>query len=189
MLIDAYTAPNIKYITSSAENFSKEFEVYFSKVDCIIAASALHWFNQEKFFQECEKLLKKGGLIVIIGSSGKIYPNDEANIVLDGLFSDLKEFFPQNPISNSKNEFKDVKFPYNDLNKINFESKIKTKLIDVFNYFSTFSGVNKYFETYKNDELGIFKNYKNKIIKALNCKDENDEIEVNKNKYMIVNKK
>jgi len=38
-------------------------------IDCITVAQAFHWFNVEKFKQECQRILKRSGKVVLVWNS------------------------------------------------------------------------------------------------------------------------
>jgi ubiquinone/menaquinone biosynthesis C-methylase UbiE len=53
---------NVKFMVGSADDFS--FLVNDS-VDLVTAATATHWFDYEKFFQEALRILKPGGVLAV----------------------------------------------------------------------------------------------------------------------------
>lgn len=62
-LDNAQQATNIEYRITSAE----ETPFNDCSFDLITVAQAFHWFNQEKFFTEAQRLLKPNGLLAIWG--------------------------------------------------------------------------------------------------------------------------
>jgi 2-polyprenyl-3-methyl-5-hydroxy-6-metoxy-1,4-benzoquinol methylase len=194
MLSESIKTENIEYVASDAETFSKNFLQYFEKVDCITCAAALHYFDINSFFIECEKLLKKEGIFVVIGSNStcilaNCFKISEANKDLEDFFKDVSCFYEEKPLEIIKKDYKNVCFPFKDLKRFDFNFLKKTKLIDVINLITTYSGVNKYLVNNKNDEMGFIKKLANNLIKSLNLKNVNDEIEIIKNYYIIANKK
>jgi SAM-dependent methyltransferase len=64
---------NIAVIDGAAENTTLEDQ----SVDFITVATAFHWFDFEKFRQECRRILRPGGLVsLIINSPGSRNPID-----------------------------------------------------------------------------------------------------------------
>ena len=53
---------NIDYMEGSAENIPVEDK----SVDLVVARTAAHWFDLEKFFDEVNKVLKSTGCLVIL---------------------------------------------------------------------------------------------------------------------------
>ena len=39
-----------------------------SSVDLVVTCQALHWYDRVKFYEECKKVLRPGGLLVAYGS-------------------------------------------------------------------------------------------------------------------------
>lgn len=62
-LDNAQRAANIQYRITSAEETPFEDHSF----DLITVAQAFHWFNQEKFFLEAQRVLKPNGLLAIWG--------------------------------------------------------------------------------------------------------------------------
>ena len=53
------------YLCQDACNLSSLFEE--SSVDLISAGLCIHWFDRPKFYAECKKVLRPGGLLVAYG--------------------------------------------------------------------------------------------------------------------------
>lgn len=51
----------IKYQLGNAE----ETNLQNNSVDLITVASALHWLDHDKFFKECDRILKPGGTLAV----------------------------------------------------------------------------------------------------------------------------
>ncbi|MCP4456757.1 MAG: class I SAM-dependent methyltransferase, partial [Cytophagales bacterium] len=71
-----------------------------SSVDLVLAVNTAHWLNLDKYFQECEKVLKPNGIIAIggyalpipklateIGDAG--IANEKANVELKSAISEV----------------------------------------------------------------------------------------------------
>jgi SAM-dependent methyltransferase len=54
--------PKVRYLASPAESCPVEDQ----SVDLILAAQALHWFHFERFFAECRRVLKPGGIVAAL---------------------------------------------------------------------------------------------------------------------------
>lgn len=55
-------AKNVKVINGSAENTGLDAV----SIDCVTAAQAFHWFNKAAFFEECKRILKPAGAVVLV---------------------------------------------------------------------------------------------------------------------------
>ena len=56
---------NVSFVCYDATCLSQIFHEF--SVDLITVAQALHWFDRPKFYEECKKVLKPGGLFVAYG--------------------------------------------------------------------------------------------------------------------------
>jgi ubiquinone/menaquinone biosynthesis C-methylase UbiE len=73
MLAEAPNEPGIRYVEAPAEAIPEADESF----DLITTSLAFHWFDQEKFLGEVQRLLKPGGWLVIYnnGFSGQMKEN------------------------------------------------------------------------------------------------------------------
>ena len=55
----------LTYLCQDACNLSSLFEE--TSVDLISAGLCIHWFDRPKFYAECKKMLRPGGLLVAYG--------------------------------------------------------------------------------------------------------------------------
>ena len=79
-------ASNITFRVGTAESTGLDTE----SMDAVCVAEALHWFNQELFWKEVNRILKPGGIVIIIGYAGsKISGNQIANISFTNLFVNI----------------------------------------------------------------------------------------------------
>lgn len=53
---------NVKVINGSAENTGLDAV----SIDCVTAAKAFHWFNKAAFSEECKRILKPAGAVVLV---------------------------------------------------------------------------------------------------------------------------
>lgn len=63
MLKDAFQNSKINYMIGDAETFSTIIEK--ESIDLITCSTAAHWFDMEKFYDECFKCLKPSGTVAI----------------------------------------------------------------------------------------------------------------------------
>lgn len=56
------SAKNVKVINGSAENTGLDAV----SIDCVTAAQAFHWFNKAAFSEECKRILKPAGAVVLV---------------------------------------------------------------------------------------------------------------------------
>jgi SAM-dependent methyltransferase len=65
MLDQAPAHPNITYRLGCAEQLLAELNPQAGKFDLVSAGSALHWFDQERFYAQCLQLLAEPGLLAV----------------------------------------------------------------------------------------------------------------------------
>jgi SAM-dependent methyltransferase len=65
MLDQAPAHPNIRYRLGFAEQLDAELDPEAGKFDLVSAGSALHWFDQERFYAQCREVLAEPGLLAI----------------------------------------------------------------------------------------------------------------------------
>ena len=65
MLNEAPAHPNVCYRLGFAEELIAELDPEAGKFDLVSAGSALHWFDQQRFYAQCRELLAEAGLLAI----------------------------------------------------------------------------------------------------------------------------
>ena len=65
MLNQAPAHPNVCYRLGFAEELIAELDPEAGKFDLVSAGSALHWFDQERFYAQCHEVLAEAGLLAI----------------------------------------------------------------------------------------------------------------------------
>jgi SAM-dependent methyltransferase len=65
MLDHAEAGPNIGYRLGSAEQLNLAVGEEAGEFDLVSAASALHWFDQDRFYPQCRQVLAPGGLLAV----------------------------------------------------------------------------------------------------------------------------
>lgn len=85
---------NVAYRLGSAEELSTQFEA--NSVDLITVGIALHWFDQKKFFGECRRVLKDGGIVAAYASQPLFWDNKDANdIMFEFLIGTMGSYWPK----------------------------------------------------------------------------------------------
>jgi ubiquinone/menaquinone biosynthesis C-methylase UbiE len=62
-IAQATTPPNVEFAVAPAESCG----LPNASVDAVCVAQALHWFDRRRFFAECERVLRPGGVLVAWG--------------------------------------------------------------------------------------------------------------------------
>lgn len=138
-LKNALNMPNITYQLAAAE------EPIFreGQFDLITVAQAIHWFNFESFYQQAKVTLKPGGVLAVFG-----YGLMNIDIALDAVILKLYEqvlgkywdverrYIEENYTS--------VGFPFEELERQNFEIKTSWTFDELIGYLNTWSALQHY---------------------------------------------
>ena len=136
----AISHPKIKYSVSPAEQTSFENE----SVDLVIVALAIHWFDQEKFFQEVNRVLKPNGVLAVWGYSLLEIEPEINNIIKEDLLKPIDSFWAEGN-RQVMNGYRDLILPFDEIqNTPNFVMKIEWNLNQLLAYLRTWSAVKKY---------------------------------------------
>lgn len=147
----AVSNPKIKYSISSAEQTSFENESF----DLVTVAVAIHWFDQQKFFQEVNRVLKPNGILAI-WSYGLFEIEPEIDkIIFEELLKPIDRFWAEGN-RQVMNGYKDVVLPFDEIqNTPKFTMKIEWNLNQLSAYLRTWSAVKRYITEIGNDPIEI----------------------------------
>lgn len=151
----AYYHPKIKYQIMPAEKISLENK----SIDLIASASAAHWFNLEKFYKECKRLLKPQGRIVIWTYSWPQTENNQINKELIKIKTKLSQHWEKESLLHL-NQYTDLQFPFTTLESPKFKFEMNWSLNQLINFFTTWVCIKKYI--LKIDE-NFLKNTRNRL--------------------------
>lgn len=132
----------INYTVSSAETTLFDDNSF----DLIMVAQALHWFNQEKFFQEAGRVLKPNGILAIFGYGFFEISPDIDTVIYENLLVPIDRFWAKgNRLLMSG--YKDVSMPFNEINiPQNFTIKVEWTLQQLLEYLRTWSAAKLFTE-------------------------------------------
>lgn len=118
--------------------------------DLIMVAQALHWFNQEKFFQEAERVLKPNGILAIFGYAFFEIAPDIDTLIYENLLVPIDRFWAKgNRLLISG--YKDVTMPFEEIIvPQNFAMQVEWTQQQLLEYLRTWSAVKRFTE-----ELGV----------------------------------
>lgn len=79
----------------SRKGSGEDVPVPDSSVDLITCAQSMHWFDMEKFFTECDRVLKPNGCIAAYGNGIPLpcSPNQEIQRVMQEMFMEVGIYF------------------------------------------------------------------------------------------------
>ncbi len=128
--------PNVRYQVSSAHATGlKEHSI-----DLVTVAQAIHWFDNEAFYHEVERVLKPGGVIAAWSYRlPKISP--EVDRIIHTLFDDILADYWENEIQLARQEYRTLLFPFEELPSPEFSFTTIWSFPRLIGYLLTWSGV------------------------------------------------
>lgn len=134
-------APHVRitYRVEPAESTS----LASGSVDLITVATAVHWFDFDRFYQEARRVLKPGGVIAVwTYHSPRINPRMEA--LLDRLELEiLAPYWPER-IRYLREHYQTLPFPFDELSPPPFTMQAKWTLDQLLGFLNTWSAVRRY---------------------------------------------
>ena len=109
--------------------------------DAVLAAQAVHWFDLDGFYQQVQRVLRPGGLIVL---STYAFPRADSKTeeIIQDLVKNLRPWWPEathHPFS----RYESLAFPFEAVDFPAFECKMAWTLTDLLNFLATWSGVSR----------------------------------------------
>ena len=136
----SFSHPKIHYSVCSAEGAPFANQTF----DLITVALALHWFDQQKFFQEAGRVLKPGGILAVFGYGlFEISPALDT-IIQNSLYAQIDRFWARgNRLLMSG--YRDLAMPFQELGTPqSFTMQLEWHLGQLLDYLRTWSAVKLY---------------------------------------------
>jgi ubiquinone/menaquinone biosynthesis C-methylase UbiE len=146
--------PNIDYRVMNAEDALQEPDESF---DLITVATGLHWFDQDRFFKEADRVLKKGGVFAAWAYGFHAPTTPEIDKVLHSYYYEtLKGLWKKNN-QQVWNGYKDVATPFQPITTPKILMQVEWTLEEFLGYTSTWSAVQLYKDQHQADPTLILK--------------------------------
>jgi SAM-dependent methyltransferase len=142
MIAQATPDPRITYRVAEAEDSGLEDH----SVDLVTVASAIHWFNLERFYAEVNRVVKPGGTIVAWTYYTPVFGND-IDAIIYRLAHDILGAYWDERVHYVVDEFHDLPFPFESIEAPRFQTNMRWNMQDLLAYFKTWSSSLKYRET------------------------------------------
>lgn len=139
---------NIEYSLAAEEN-SKLAD---SSVDLVTVAQAFHWFNQEKFFTECERVLKPGGVLAI-WSYGLSKVTESVDRIINHFYSETLNGYWEKERTMVDEGYSQVSLPFRKIQTPVFEIKAEWSLEQLLGYLGTWSAVQTFMKKNEKNPL------------------------------------
>lgn len=151
--------PNIDYRIERAENTS----LPDASVDLIVVAQAIHWFDFEHFYSEVKRVLKKDGVIAIIGYPLLTTENPALNEVITHFYNNIIGSYWDAERRFIDERYTTVPFPFAEFQLPKFEMTYTWKVEQLTGYLSSWSAVGHYQNAKESNPLELVKNPLRKI--------------------------
>lgn len=136
----AFSHPRIRYTKQLAEQ--TDFPDAF--FDCITVGQAIHWFDFERFYAEVKRVLKPGGLLVVLGYGNIEMENPEIIRLVTKLSSEILEDYWDPERCYIDENYQTIPFPFEEIAHPAFEIRSTWKREQLLGYLNTWSSVNHY---------------------------------------------
>jgi len=148
---NAVKRENIHYLVASAE----ENKFTENQFDLITIAQAIHWFNFDKFYAKVRSVLKKGGVIAVIGYA--LLEIDEAtDAVVQKLYLDILGPYWDKEREYINQKYTTIPFPFDEIKSDRqFAQVMEWSPDDLMNYMNTWSAVQHYIEKNKSNPVKL----------------------------------
>jgi len=148
-LSHAIQRSNISYHLEPAEKSS----LPDNSVNAITVATALHWFNRPLFYQEADRVLKKGG-ILFVWSYGGCRINTAIDKIIDHFnFEQLEPYWHDGAKMNWRDKYQSIRLPFEEITTPDFISQHHYTLEEVMNYMFSWSGVQNYIQQHQSNPI------------------------------------
>ena len=149
---NAFHKENIIYKIENAEESSIET----STVDLVTVATAIHWFNIPKFYEQVERVLKPGGVLAVWSYAGCTINTELDKLMNVFAFDFLANYWPVETQMNWKDKYVHLPFPYRLIDSPDFFCETEFSLKDLINYMFSWSGVQQYIKQHGENPLEDF---------------------------------
>ena len=119
----------------------------------VTVALAIHWFDQEKFFQEVERVLKPKGILAVWGY-GRLEVEPEIDeIITKNLLEPINRFWASGN-HQLRNGYRDLVLPFDEIIiPKTFSMMAEWNLQQLLEYYRTWSAVKRYSAELGNDPV------------------------------------
>ena len=140
-ILHAQPHSQIKYIVSSAEYSPFKTQ----SLDAIVSATAVHWFDFNKFYKEVRRVLKPNGILAV-WCYGWIHVSKEIDAVIDFFKTSVVGPYWTPERRYVDEEYKTIPFPFNEIPAPSFRMERLWNLDETLGYLNTWSSSQLYKE-------------------------------------------
>ena len=122
-----------------------------ASVDAICIAQALHWFDLPRFFAECDRVLKPGGMLIAWGYQDIVVPQDIDAPVADFQREILDYWPPERDFIDEG--YAAFVFPFERVDTPQLELVAEWTLPRMLGYFSSYSATKRFIDAHGRDPV------------------------------------
>jgi ubiquinone/menaquinone biosynthesis C-methylase UbiE len=147
-LANARVHSGVQYVAATAESLP----VRSGHAQLVAAAQALHWFDFERFYAECQRVLTPGGIVAAWTYENLRFDNSLDAIVADFYEREVGAYWPPER-RYVEQGYRTLPFPFDRLQSPPFELETEWALEQVLGYLETWSAVQRYKDARGEDPL------------------------------------
>jgi SAM-dependent methyltransferase len=151
-LANATRKANIEYEI----NDSTATHFFDHSVDLVTVAQAVHWFDFEKFYAEVKRVLKKDGIIALVGY-GLLRSDPKVNEVIADFYNNTLKGFWDAERRHVDEEYKNIPFPFQEIQLREHVMPYTWNIDQLMGYLSTWSALQHCMKTTNSDPLPLLK--------------------------------
>lgn len=138
-LARAVSRNNLHYVAALAE----QLPLPDASAALVTAAQAAHWFDFERFYRECRRVLVPGG-VVAVWTYGRLRVDESVDAVVDRFYSDkLGRFWPAER-RHVDQAYRHLPFPLRDRPTPDFSMQARWSIDEMIGYLGTWSAVQRF---------------------------------------------
>lgn len=148
---NAFEMQNVEYLVAPAE------EIYFEdeSVDMVTVATALHWFDHDRFFAEAQRVLKPGGVLAT-WSYAETNIEPEIDMVMDYFSKEyLLDYWAPEAKINWVDRYESIELPFEIIEVPEFQMEMDWDLEQLVSYLHSWSAVQTHLEQSRFDPVEI----------------------------------
>lgn len=146
---NATSHPRIEYIVAPADATGLPART----VNLVTAAQALHWFDADRFFAEAKRVLVDDGALAVWGYGDPILDTEPLHRTLHAFNRGTLESYWAPERNLLLNAFKDIQFPFDEVDAPTLELKMHWSLAELAGYLRTWSATANYVEQHDIDPV------------------------------------
>lgn len=149
-LAHALPHPRVSYLAAPAERLP----IAGGAADLVAAAQAAHWFHFARFYAECRRVLRPGGLVALwTYEKFKVDPTIDA--ALDHFYTEVIGAYWPPERRYVEQGYRSLPFPFEERAAPEFELSLKWDRATVLRYVGTWSAVQRYRDSLGADPMPL----------------------------------